>query len=311
MTGSRIEQLYCTHCTYGTAALHRAQDARRDQVFEYSTRSGSIDQFRSHQVFQSIEQYVRFQLPGDTPAAEMVRLTAESAPWQRLAYFPAVANQCVLVRSCYRQRDTRDRPGSYFAHVLLGSAAPTPQFSLLDGLRMWGAPLWVSADAPDLPFDLPKLSSLSALPGFGALVNDAALLAFLQTPADANWDVVASPAVRQVIPKRWRSLDAAKRRKLLSDLLATVLALNIARGDRLIVAVEPALAALLFYGIARLVPFQAIVERLSFSTCQSHFENAVAALSAVSFFDPQTADLNPEAYRGAALNTFNQKRGQY
>ncbi|HVW01087.1 MAG TPA: hypothetical protein VHB77_12130 [Planctomycetaceae bacterium] len=310
MTGPRIEQLYCTHCTYGTAALHRAQDARRDQVFEYSARSGSIDQFRSHQVFQSIEQYVRFQLPGDTPAAEMVRLTAGTAPWKRLAYFPAVAGQCVLVRSCYRQRDTRDRPGSYFAHVLLGSATPAPQFSLVDALRMWGAAMWVSADSPDLPFDLPKLLPLPELPGYGGLINDAALLAFLTTPADANWDIAVSAAVREVVPKRWRTLDVAKRRKLLADLLATVLGLNIVRGDRLVVAVEPVLAALLFYGIARLVPFRAILERLSCSTCQSHFENAVATLSAVSFFDPQTADLTPEAYRGAALNTFNQKRGQ-
>ena len=311
MNESPIDQLYCTHCTYGTSALYRAEDARKDQVFEYSTRAASVDQNRTHQLFQLVELYIKFQLPGDTPASEILRYTADTSPWQRLAYFPAISGSRVLTRSCYRQTDTRNRPGSYFAHVLLSESVKTaPAWSAIDGLKLWGAPGWTAEDSPDLSFELPQAAPLADWPGFAGAINDEVLLSFLNTEPGGPFPLAVTDDPDSVIPVRWRTKSRIERRQLLIDALGTVMQLNPERHEKLMIAVEPGLAALLFYGVLRLLPARGFVDKVSFSTYQSHLENPATTLTACSFFNPDVADLLPDAYRGAAINTFNGKRGQ-
>ena len=109
---SPIQQLYCTHCTYGTSALHRHTGGIQDQVFEYSTRAGSVPQEQSHEVFQKIESLIYFHLPGDTPGSEWLKYNAGNTPWQRIC--------CVPTLGAYVPRIRLDRDG---AHTPIGANA--------------------------------------------------------------------------------------------------------------------------------------------------------------------------------------------
>jgi hypothetical protein len=297
MTGP-IQQLYCTHCTYGTSALHRHTGAIQNQVFEYSTRAGSVPQPQSHEVFQKIESLLYFHLPGDTPGAEWLNYHAGNTPWQRMLYFPAINGQQLFTRICYRTTDTRGRPGSYFAHVLLSEAA-APAITALDALRMWGAAdFWVSADRAEFDFELKPLSRLSEQPGYEGSVRDEVLWSFLTTAPGGEFCDHPAGDPRSVIPARWRQTPVEVRQTLVRNLVHGALELDFARQERMVVAVEPALAALLFYGLLRLLPPRGVADQLSFSTFESHLDRPLAMLTASAFFRPEAAELLPEIYRG-------------
>ncbi|HVW03078.1 MAG TPA: hypothetical protein VHB77_22140, partial [Planctomycetaceae bacterium] len=297
---SPIQQLYCTHCTYGTSALHRHTGGIQDQVFEYSTRSGSVPQEQSHEVFQKIESLIYFHLPGDTPGSEWLKYNAGNTPWQRMLYFPAINGQQLFARICYRSTDTRGRPGSYFAHVLLCDAS-APAITAIDALRMWGAEFWVSADSAEHPFELSPIGSLSELPGYQGSIRDEVLWSFLTTPAGGEFCDHPPDDPRSVIPARWRDTRAEDRQALLQNLLHGALELDFARQERMVVAIEPALSALLFFGVLRLLPPRGVADQLSVSTFESHIDRPVAMLTASAFFRPDAAELLPEIYRGRAF----------
>ena len=289
-----------------TAALHRSTAANRGEVFEYSARAASVPQAETHAYFQRVEQRVPFQLPGDTPAGEKLKLDAENCLWRRLCYFPDAGGSSLAAQSCYRTTDTRGRPGSYFVHALLGPAAPADgAISALECLKLSGSPFWVPADDPDFPFDIPSIESLTSLPGFGVCVNDDLLREFLTAPPT---DEVSGPVDSQgqpAIPLRWHRVKVEDRRQLVSDLLHALMDLDPSRNERVVIACEPSIAALAFYGVFRFLPVGEFTSKISFSTYESHTGALPATLNACSFFSPGT-DLTPEVYRGRgfAWNTF-------
>lgn len=303
-----IHQLYCTHCTYGTAALHRNEGQIAQQVFEYSSRavSVSIPRERSHDYFRRIEPVMFFHMPGDAPSTELLRQTADSIRWKRLLYFPAIDGQRMAAHICHRQTDTRGRPGSYFAHVLLSEAASST-WSGRDAARLWGCPSWVRTDGSHLSFDLPSMSSLDELVHDSQpLIGDATLLSFLRTPRGGSFVDESGSDAASVIPERWREKPPEERQKWLKGLLRATLELKLERQERVILVVEPSVAALLFFGVFRLLPRKGLAGQLSFSTFESHIDRPLATLSAFDFMDPNRNDLPPTLRRtpGFVANTY-------
>lgn len=300
---SVIHQLYCTHCTYRTSALHRRDDSIGDQVFEYSTRAGSVPREKSHDVFRLIEPALYFHLPGDTPQTEFMRFTANTAP-RRLFFLPAISGTRVVAHVCYRQTDTRGRPGSYFAHVFSSENKSGANWSALDAIMLWGSPNWVTEDSANLPDKLDPVESLTTIPGHGTHINESVLRSFLTTPVNGFF---SDPG--KVIPPQWRERDPQQRRQLLIDLLSAALCVEVDRHEKVWLAAEESFAALLFYGVFRLLPPKGLADKLSFSTFEAHTDRPSAVLVATRFHKPET-DFAEDAYkgRGVVINTFNGRR---
>ena len=149
----------------------------------------------------------------------------------------------------------------------------------------------------------------------GAILTDEAFLAFL-TNDSANTDKAELSAV---IPSRWAEIPTAQRQELFTQILQATINLLDRRHGTVTIAVEPSLAALLFYGICRVLPEKLIrlSDRhagLSFSTYESAPERSMTNLVATTFLhESNSADLPPEIYhRGFACNTFTEgfKYGQ-
>lgn len=303
-----IHQLYCTHCTHGTSYLHqRTTGAVKDQSFEYSARAGSMAREKSHDFFRQIEPYLYYHLPGDLPGDQVLNHDAGStADWRRFVYLPSVGGMQILAWISYRTTDTQGRPGSYFAHVLL-SERPNgePVWSAADALRLWGSQNWVVRDADFPNLELKTVRSLDEFRTSGPrtvrMIDDQVLLSFLAAPAGAPFD---DPG--QLIPSRWKQKSPTERRELLIDTLQGFLELNFERRQTMLLAIEPCLSALIFYGVARLLPKTGIGEKFSFSTFESHEQRPQTALAATTFVNVENAELprDPSQSRGFAINTF-------
>ncbi len=319
-----IHQLYCTHCTYGTAAQHRHTGNVRNQPFEYSTRATSGDMAKAHETFQKFEkQFFRgIPMAGDA-IVEIRRMSANEAPWRKLMFLPSVEGMQVLAHVCYRTKDTSGRLGSYFAHVLVQELAEGERpWNPAECLKLWGAK-WetvdrevsdASSDAARDSFQLEPRASLDDRDfGYECRVNDMALKSFLTSAAEPASRIDAPPTLdsrTSVFPARWREKTPEARTQLLIHLLSAVLGLDIERHERLTIAVEPGVAALLFYGITRLLPPEGLVQQLSFSTFESHLDKSSTVLTAHDFADPNVTDLLPETYRGkgCAINTYRREQ---
>ncbi len=295
---SATEQMYCTHCTHGSSALERSQGELAARMLGYSVRAGSLEGEALKQVYRQVERYVSYHLPRDTPGQQKLQLTASTAP-RRLIFLPAAGSWQVIGQVCYRQRDTEGRPGSYFAHLLCRQAGSEQEsWTLLDALRLWNAPGWVTEDSADHPFVLPRLDGLdSLLAGEGARIDDRALLAFLRGD-DRSFG--------SHLPDRWRDLLPRRRVTVLQNILSALLTTGTTRRQTLLVAVEPEMAALLFYGVGRLLPAGKLRASASMSTFEATTDRLTTALAATTFCTPATAEFSTEALRGRgiALNTF-------
>ncbi|HVC99225.1 MAG TPA: hypothetical protein VND64_36510, partial [Pirellulales bacterium] len=298
-----IHQIYCTHCTYGSSALEQREGELAERVLGYSARAGSMERNELRGYYRQVERFLYYYIPSDSPPDERLKLDAATAPC-RMFFSPSIGRLQMLGQVVYRRHDTAGRAGSYFAHVLFGErdAAPWP---VLDCLRLWDAP-WVIEDAPEHPKRLPTLESLDELrQGRPAAIDDGLLLRFLTTPPGEAFD---DP--RRVVPERWRSTPRAERAELLIDVVQGFIELGSNRRDSVLLVCEPSLAALVFYGVARLLPAGAVREGVSFSTYEPSPDRLPVALAATSFHAPETIDLKPDAYRrrGYAYNTFLQTR---
>ncbi|HUY87905.1 MAG TPA: hypothetical protein VMV10_04135 [Pirellulales bacterium] len=295
---SPIHQIYCTHCTYGSSALEQREGELAERVLGYSARASSLERTELRNYYRQVERFLYYYLPTDTPTEEKLRLDAATAP-RRLFYSPAIGDIQVLGQISYRQQDTAGRPGSYFGHVLFGPRA-TP-WSPLDCLQLWGAP-WADEDSANLSPKLPELQTLGGLlNGSAPAIDDKLLWTFLNTPLGEAFD---DP--RQVIPERWRYVAPAERGELLAETLQGFLNLGSQRRENLLLVIEPSLSALVFYGVARLLPPGAVRESISFSTFEPNADRLPVSLAATTFHAPETTDLRPDAYRrrGYVYNTF-------
>ncbi|HID76798.1 MAG TPA: hypothetical protein EYP56_12480, partial [Planctomycetaceae bacterium] len=300
-----IHQIYCTHCTHGSSALDRREGEIARRMLGYSARAGSLAGSALRSVYRQLERHVYYYLPRDTPAGQKLRLTAATAP-RRLIFLPSVAGLQMIGQVCYRQRDTEGRPGSYFAHVVFRQEAGTqPRWTPLDGLKLWQASGWVMEDRPDLPFLLPPLGSLEELlQGAPPSVDDQLLLRFLTAPAGTRLDQTG-----RVVPPRYQQADAASRRALFAEAFHGWFEVGGDPRRTLLVVAEPGLAALLFYGIFRLLPPGPLRDAISFSTFEPNTERPGAQVAGTVFYNPTQTDLRPEAYRppGFAINSFSRR----
>jgi hypothetical protein len=298
-----IHQIYCTHCTYGNSALKRHTGRLASKVLGYSVRSGSLQGDDLRRCYEQIERNVYYYLPRDTPSEAKLQCTAASGP-KRLAFFSADSGVEMIAQVCWRQTDTAGRPGSYFAHVLCHEKTPEERWNSLDCLRLWSAPLWVEEDSPDIPFLLQPLSSLTDLLGDQCpAIDDDVFVSFLTTPTNGLFN-----DSRTVIPERWRQKSAEERRRIFATALHGYL-----QTRRLLIVVEPSMAALMFYGMLRLLPPGPFRERVEFSTFEPNTDRIRSCLTATWFHDPWGTDLPSRVYRssGFAVNTCADRSSQF
>lgn len=295
---SVIHQMYCTHCTHGSSALEQRQGEISARMLGYSVRASSLEGDALRQAYRQVERYVSYHLPKDTPGEQKLLLTAATAP-QRLIFIPMAGAWQVIGLVCYRQRDTEGRPGSYFAHLLCREIASKGEpWTLLDALRLWQAPHWVMEDSAEHPFVLPSFDSLdSMLDDRATAIDDRSLLAFLRGD-DRSFGAR--------LPDRWRDLVPSRRVAILRNMLDALLTVGTTRRQVLLVAVEPEVAALLFYAIGRLLPPGALRASVSISTFEAATDRLTTILAATTFSDPATAEFRGDTLRGRgiALNTF-------
>ncbi|HET6879217.1 MAG TPA: hypothetical protein VFI31_03640 [Pirellulales bacterium] len=312
----RIEQVYCTHCTYGTSALEQREGELADRVLGYSARAGSLERNDLRNDYRAIERFLYYYLPSDTPPDEKQRLDAANAP-RRLFFCPAMGKLQMVGQVAYRQYDTAGRLGSYFAHVLFGDKSQGA-WSAVDCLRLWGAP-WVQEESAEHPFKLPSLERLDELwAGKNSPISDDAVLGFLRSTPDPTGrasspslsDGLGRPShdVDQVIDPRWQQAAVQQRIDLVVNSLQGLLAFALGRRENVLLVIEPSVAALVFYGVARLLP-KSLSEGLGFSTYEPNAERLPVTLAATTFYDPFTTDVRADLYRrrGLVINTFQDR----
>lgn len=305
---SMIHQIYCTHCTHGNSALGRREGELAERTLGYSVRAGSLEGEALRRAYQRIEPWVYYHLPRDTPDEQKLHLGPATAP-RRFFFVPSSEGLQVVGLVCYRPTDCEGRPGSYFAHLLFQEEQEAPaRWSPVDVLKLWGATGWVTEDSPDLPMKLEPLASLSDLLRGGVpAVEDALLQSFLRESGDA----LGSSDAGCVIPARWRAMEPEIRRDWFLRILSAWLQSATADRRPLVLVMEPTLAALVFYGLLRLVPSGALREETSFSTFESDPDRASAFLAATWFWDAEaTGRVEVPGWQKPTLNTLLPLEGQ-
>ena len=307
---SAMQQIYATHCTFGTSAIERREGEMAERVLGYSARSSSFSPADLRKHFRTFERYLSYTLWSDSPAELRTTLVAATAP-KRLVFMPSVSGFQMLGQVAYRTWDTTGkRAGSYFAHLVVAERAKDEApWSILDCLRLWGAPGWQVEDSPTFSFDLPPLGDLRGLwtppperafeDPFQPVISDDCLLRFL------TQDDLSSGSEATFLPARWLAMPAKRRLELFRQALRGYLHIAGQGRDNAVLVAEPEVAALFFYGIARLLPEGELRHAISFSTFEGNLDRPATQLIATHFHEPFKTDLRPDRYqRGFALNTF-------
>ncbi|MDO4629602.1 MAG: hypothetical protein Q4C70_10495, partial [Planctomycetia bacterium] len=320
-----IHQFYFTHCTYATSALERKSGEVAPHPLGYSVRAGSVQGSALREIFRRLERYVYYYLPSDTPGNEKESLNATTAP-VRLIFLPDTDCGAVLMNLCYRAKDTAGRVGSYFGHALAGNADALEKlggstgkvrkneesgksaFNAVTALQLWGASNWVCEDADWFPHDLSAFESLADVLGNASpAVDEKVLHSFLTTePGGAFHDP------RNVIPQRWRKMLVSERQHYFKTALYGFLSTYDTAGETLLLAVEPSVAALMFYGVCLFFP-QTITRSVSFSTFEPLPDRLFTKMAATTFMEPTQSDLNEAVYHGRSfvLNTWNGRTSNF
>ncbi len=305
---STIHQMYCTHCTHGSSALEQRDGELAQRTFGYSARAGSLEGEALRKCYQQMEPLLYYYLPRDTPDEQKLQLTAATAP-RRFFYVPSAEGLQVCGQVCYRSTDSEGRPGSYFAHLIFQEESDSSvRWSPTELLRLCGTAGWVAQDSPEIAFKLEPLGALSdLLQGGSAGIDDAVLATFLRESGDSP--TLADPA--GMIPERWRAMEPQVRRDWFLGLLCTLVQSATSDRQPLALVAEPSLAALMFYGVLRLLPPGPLRDGAGFSTFESDPDRAGAFLSATWLFDAQSA-ARPEAcpWQRATINTLLPPTGQ-
>jgi hypothetical protein len=123
---------------------------------------------------------------------------------------------------------------------------------------------------------------MSTSPPTGA--SDRVLASFLATAAD-------EPSFHDpsgLMPPRWRQMAAADRRAWFVEVFTALIRANRNGEEPLLVTAEPSVAALMFYGVARLLP-GGLRDELSYSTFEPDSEQPSSPQAATWLLTPQTA----------------------
>ncbi len=304
---SSIQQTYATHCTYASSAIERRETGDvRDRVLGYSARASSYSQADLRRHFRTIERFLYYYLPKDTPPDKKQSLTPQAAP-HRLFFCPAVSGLQALGHITYRQTDCAGRVGSYFGHVLTADANGTGgPWDVIECLQLWNAPGWVLEDSPAFSYDLPPLPALSSLrSGSDRPLDERVLWSFLNTPPGGSFHAPDA----KLIPDRWRQMPVADRQRFFRLALTGYLEAASQPRESLLLLAEPPIAVLFFYGIARLLPAE-LRTALSFSTFEATADRLITALAALTFDDERAGgDVPDERYkRGFVVNTWRADR---
>ncbi|QBD80788.1 hypothetical protein EPA93_34405 [Ktedonosporobacter rubrisoli] len=165
LENEQIEQLWYTWSTRGLDEIPAG--------FRIRAASPGLRRIKSREVEQ-LSRFLRYKLPS---GSDVLNTPPDVAPIC-LAYAYTEQNERILVHKVYTGRDGRNRPGAYFAHILVG----------LDGLKaheviaLWRSSFWQRADNEKID---PKIETTSrqeiiARHGFGSLevqFDDQELLA--------------------------------------------------------------------------------------------------------------------------------------
>jgi hypothetical protein len=284
--GGRTEQIYFTHCLPG--------DSLRNEV-GYSIRATSTGDTA---LLDFAARFTAYELPldlwGETPAVE-------ETP-RRLALVPGPSGLSALVHTSYLREDTRGRKHSYFSHFLF-RAGITPE----QALESWASADWMPEYPPRADKQLHEFPG--GLPRPGPL-DERAFTDFLRGEVPTG----AQPLARVCCPARLPRDPRRRQEMMRLALQASLLTLRAGAGaprGRFYVLAEPGLAALLFYGVARLLP-RGLARTITFST----YENMHSALKPfrlaqlIATWTPNPSrglDLDYHQTRGYALDTFNDK----
>lgn len=289
---STIHQVYCTL----GAGVPNGPGGKAVCV----SRIGSLNGPEFDACWQHIQPYVYYQLPPDVSEPLRQRLTADTAP-KRLFRVATAEGWDVLGHACFLPLQAPAGDGNAFAHVLFQKDAESGgRWSAVECLKLWGARGWVQAATP-LAGAAGPLHSLAELLGDrGPAIDDQVFLSFLTADARGPFH---DP--QDVIPPRWRAMPVAQRQAWFLDLFSAFLQGGSQQPGPVCLVAEPAVAALMFYGIARLVPDGPLRESLSFSTYEPTPGRTGLALAATWFAEPQTVGSLVDISTGCAavLNT--------
>ena len=300
-----IQQIYATHCTYGNSAIERRQGDLAERVLGYSARASSYPQAELRKHYRTVERYLYYHLPKDATADVRLQETEGTAP-KRMVFIPEIGGFQVIAHVSYRQKDVANRVGSYFAHVLLNPKRDEKRhWSALDCLRLWNCRSWVREDTSSIPFELPELESLEHFAdSTSAIVHDEMVLRFFTESSYYPSALGDDPQVAE----RWRSMRLEDRQSFLEKSLLGFLEAARQPRQSLLLVMEPEVAALYFYAIARLIPHQVGKTILSLSTFEPHTDRLTTTLAATCFADNTRTDVPAEQYqRGHVLNSFTSR----
>lgn len=295
MSAPRVDQLYATHCTFGSEATERAVGDGADDAFGYGVRATSkAGRKETERMYKSVSKHVYYHMPSDAPPEAKIEWTAQRA-FKRLVYSPLNANDYFVGQICYRQFDAvNETPGSYFGHILLAQPAENAS-SVLQSLNLWNAPGWVIEDSPQLNHDLTTLSSTQELLGESKpFIDDQRLVEFLSREELAEW-----------VPFRWRKMKLSLRRDYVRLVLSAALRSLETRLERVLVYVEPEIAVVLFFAAARLLPSR-LRDSLSFSTHEAEGGRPLTKLSATApYAGEPKVESNAREGRRSVINTYS------
>jgi hypothetical protein len=145
------------------------------------------------------------------------------------------------------------------------------------------------------------------LDGRRPAIDEGVVLSFLTAAAGGPFDDAGS-----VIPQRWRQQSPGARRELFTAVLGHGIEIGAGRSKALLIAGEPSLAALLWFGILRFLPRLAGHPELGFSTFETDVDRRRFTLSATCFQKPDESELPAELHKAgpalAAVNTYRNTR---
>jgi len=100
---NKVDQIYVTHCTYGSSAIERRTGENADNVLGYSVRASSLDKRHIRKVYQKVDRSLTYQLYDDTPGDQVTILTALSKKVpRRLIVIPESDGRQLVGQICHR-----------------------------------------------------------------------------------------------------------------------------------------------------------------------------------------------------------------